>query len=168
MRYAYSVMWINRNSVLIIGACVLAIMSYLGCKRLNANLNRGLEEEKSFSRHAMEYHRLHPDKRAGDTVLDSWSRADYIAQTIKQNNKPGEWVETTDRIQILPQYLRKDEEGLPFCVLRRSDSVVVIRYIQRSFMDCTSKGTETINTSRITSGDMEFSGRSDYWIYVLR
>ena len=28
--------------------------------------------------------------------------------------------------------------------------------------------TVSIKTSRIKSGDMEFSGRSDYWVYVLK
>jgi hypothetical protein len=54
------------------------------------SLTRGLEEEKSYTRHAMEYHRAHPNKRPGDLVLEVWSDADYIAHLANQQHPIGE------------------------------------------------------------------------------
>ncbi len=50
----------------------------------SSSLNKGLEEVmKSYTRHAMEYHRDHPDKRNGDRVLEVQVTADYVAQAVE-------------------------------------------------------------------------------------
>jgi hypothetical protein len=35
-------------------------------------------------------------------------------------------------------------------------------------MDCTLDAAKQLDISKIDSGDMEFSGRTDYWVYILR
>lgn len=69
----------------------------------------------------MEYHRQHSEERRGDAVLEVWSTADYIAQSVIEQHLVGDWAKMTDK-------------------LKRIDG---------------------------NSGDMEFSGRTDYWIYVF-
>jgi len=34
------------------------------CDKIDSSINRGLEEEKGYSRHAMGYHRQHPEQKA--------------------------------------------------------------------------------------------------------
>ena len=76
------------------------------CDRIDSSINRGLEEEKSYSRHAMEYHRHHPDKRAGDTVLETWSTADYVAQAVAAAKIPGDWASLVTNWTLLNQRFR--------------------------------------------------------------
>lgn len=138
------------------------------CDRANSSLTQGLEEEKSFTRHAMEYHREHPDVRRGDPVLETWSTTDYIAQAVANANIPGNWASFSDRLDFLEQALRKNTSGQAFCVLQQSGSIIVLSYLTQRPTTCTLQSLQGIDTTRIPSGDMEFSGRSDFWVYVLK
>jgi len=138
------------------------------CDRIDSSVNQGLEEEKSYTRHAMEYHRQHPEKRRGDKVLEVWSTADYIAQAVASQRIPGTWARFSDQLEFLRPEIRSDTSGRPFCVVQTSASIVVVDYLSAGPASCTLRSTEALDTARIKSGDMEFSGRSDYWVYVLR
>lgn len=86
--------------VILAGLCcplLFALVALTGCGRFDESLTRGLEEEKSYTRHAMEYHREHPDKRRGDSVLDTWSEADYIALAVTKQKSKGEWATPSDQ-----------------------------------------------------------------------
>jgi hypothetical protein len=139
-----------------------------GCEKAEQSLTRGLEEEKSYTRRAMEYHREHPERRRGDTVFDTWSTADYIAVDVAKQNLPGQWAKDSDQLFFLPAFLRVDPAGRPFCVVQRPDVIIVLRFLDKKAMDCTVDGTRQIDVSNIRSGDMEFSGRTDFWVYVLK
>jgi hypothetical protein len=144
-----------------------AIMSV--CDEMSSSLNRGLEEEKSYTRHAMEYNRQHPEKRPGDAVLETWSTADYIAQAAVDQKSPGDWAHSTDQLLFLQSSLQKDLAGRPFCIVRRGGEIVVIRYVaETQTPGCTLQSTGNADTAKIRSGDMEFSGPADYWTYSLR
>jgi hypothetical protein len=138
------------------------------CDTTNSSMNQGLEEEKSFTRHAMEYHRQHPDKRRGDLVLETWSTTDYVAHAVAGAGVPGNWARFSDQMEFLRPEIRKNTSGHAFCVVQQSGSVVVLSYLTQSPTDCTPQSIQSIDVSRIKSGDMDFSGRSDFWVYVLK
>ena len=144
-------------------AAVLASLITHSC---DDSLNRGLEEEKSYTRHAMEYHRSHPDKRAGDRVLETWSTADYIAQTVRDRKISGNWSQWSDQMLFLTPAIQHDQSGQPFCVIQRHAEILVIDYFQPRPPTCGS--IPDIDRSLTRSGDMQFSGRTDYWVYVLK
>ncbi len=155
------------NIVMLLRVLLVLVLTTTGCDRFNASLTRGLEEEKSYTRHAMEYHRAHPEKRRGDSVLETWSTLDYIAQAVAKQKLPGNWANTSDRLAFLAENLKRDSDGRPFCVVQRTESVIVISYFPGLKPDCTVEATANIDTSNIRSGDMQFSGRTDFWVYVL-
>jgi hypothetical protein len=138
------------------------------CDKMDSSINRGLEEEKSYSRHAMEYHRQHPDKRRGDRVLETWSTTDYVAQAVAANKTPGDWARFSDQMDFLKPTIKTDPSGRAFCVVQHSGSIVVLSYVTDPPSTCTLQSILGLDTSRIQTGDMEFSGRTDFWVYVLR
>jgi hypothetical protein len=146
---------------------MLCLSILWGCDRFNRSLTTGLEEEKSYTRHAMEYHRQHPNKRHSG-VLDAWSESDYIAVAVVKQNLDGQWVQQSNQLPFLENSLKLDTDGRPFCVAQRTDSVIVLRFWDKTKMDCTLNSANKIDTSHINSGDMEFSGRTDFWIYMLK
>ena len=135
---------------------------------MEESLTRGLEEEKAYTRHAMEYHREHPDKRRGDSVLDTWSAADYVALAVARQKLKGDWATPSDQLPFLPADVKFDLEGRPFCVIQRAEAVIVLRFLSRTGGGCTLGTAKQIDISNINSGDMEFSRRTDYWIYVVK
>jgi len=147
---------------------LFALVVLTGCRRSNEPLTRGLEEEKSYTRHAMEYHREHPDKRRGDSVLETWSAADYITLDVAKQKLKGEWAKSSDQLAFLPTDLRLDSVGRPFCVIQRDEAIIVLRFLDKTVMDCTLDTARHLDISKIHSEDMEFSGHTDYWIYVLK
>jgi hypothetical protein len=147
---------------------LFALVALTGCKRFDKSLTRGLEEEKSYTRHAMEYHRGHPDQRRGDGVLDAWSAVDYIALDVASHKLTSEWAKPTDQLAFLPTDLKLDSGGRPFCVIQRAEAIIVLRFLDKTAMDCAMDTAKRLDISNIQSGDMEFSGRTDYWIYVLK
>lgn len=156
---------------IVIGLCcasLFVLVAVTACKRMEDSLARGLEEEKSYSRHAMEYHRDHPDKRRGDNVLETWSQADYIAVNTTNQKLNGEWAKPSIQLQFLPAELRLDSSGRPFCVIQTAEAVIVLRFLDKINNECTVDTAKRLDVSRIQSGDMMFSGRTDYWIYVLK
>jgi hypothetical protein len=153
------------KALVLFTAALLGAVLFRAC---DSSLNKRLEEEKSYTRHAMEYHREHPSKRAGDRVLETWSTADYIAQAVKGQNVVSDWAEFSNRLSFLKPAIQKDPSGEPFCVIQRDRTVLVIDYVQPGSGVCNLEAARGIDTSRIASGDMEFSGRSDYWVYLLR
>ncbi len=138
-----------------------------GCSQIDRSITRSLEEDKSYTRHVVEYHRKHPNKR-NDGVTVTWSTADYVAMAIAKQNLEGEWAKPTDQLSFLPDNLKLDQNGRPFCVIQRANSIIVLAYWNKKLMDCTLDATKNIDDSHIISGDMEFSGRTDYWIYSLK
>jgi len=136
------------------------------CDRIDSSMNQGLEEEKSYTRHAMEYHRKHPDQRRGNKLLEEWSTADYVARAVASQKTSGDWARFSDRLEFLRPQIRHNATGHPFCVVQTSDGIVIVDYLSDAPSSCTL--TQVFDTARIKSGDMEFSGRTDYWIYVLR
>jgi hypothetical protein len=152
----------------IFAAVLLCAMTTV-CDSMDSSINRGLEEEKSYTRHAMEYHRQHTEKRAGNPVLETWSTADYIAQAVADQKVSGDWARYTDQLPFLKPSLQKDLSGRPFCAVRRDREIVVIRYVaETKTKECTLQSAGHVDTGQIKSGDMEFSGRTDYWTYSLR
>ncbi len=156
---------------IVIGLCCASLIALLGltaCKRAEDSLTRGLEEEKSYSRHAMEYHREHPDKRRGDNVLETWSQADYIALNITRQKLKSEWAKSSDQLPFLPAELRLDSSGRPLCVIQTGEAVIVLRFMDKTNSECSIDTAKSLDVSKVQSGDMVFSGRADFWIYVLK
>jgi hypothetical protein len=153
-----------RFSLFVITALVAGLPS--SCER---NLNKGLQEEKSYTRAAMEKYRQDPKYFHGccPGVLENWSRMDYVSHAIEQQKTAGNWAKTTDELSFLERQIQRDSDGKHFCAIHRSDEIVVLRILAKS-VSCTTELAASVDTSRISSGDMEFSGRTDYWVYVLR
>ena len=138
-----------------------------GCSQFNRYMERSLANDKSYSREVVEYHRKHPKKR-NDGVTVTWSTADYVAMATAKQNLEGEWAKPSDQLSFLPDNLKVDPNGRPFCVIQRADSIIVLAYLNKAPMDCTLDATKHIDDSHLVSGDMDFSGRTDYWIYALK
>ena len=152
----------------LLSSALLIAVTMFGCDRFNESLNRGLEEEKSYTRHAMEYHREHPDQRRGDTVLEVWSKADYIAQSVKKEGLAGSWARFSDQLQFLPENL-KGANGKAFCVIQFPAMIVVLWPPLQPFDNCTIYlAPAPHDVAEIKSGEMRFSGRTDSWVYVLK
>ena len=148
---------------------IIALQGTLVSCREPSHLSEALEDEKSYTRHAMETYRKDPKVFQGDKyVLESWSRADDIAKAVAERGTPGPWAATSDNIAFLPSGLRHNPDGVPFCVLRLADKVVVLDIQSRREAACSAEIIQSVDVDRITSGDLEFSGRSDFWIYVLK
>lgn len=149
-----------------IPAVVLILMgSIFSCQ----SLDQRLQDEKSYTRHAMEMYRKDPKSfRENRSVLETWSRSDYVAVAVAQQNKPGNWAKTSDKLTFLDPKVQRDTTGRPFCVIRQADRVVVLSIRSAVIPTCSSELLKDVNVNRISSGDMEFSGRTDYWVYVLR
>jgi hypothetical protein len=160
-------MLINRKLAALPWTLLFVILLLSGCSWFDKSLNRGLEEEKSYTRHAMEYHREHPEKRRGDSVLDTWSAADYIALDVTKQKLKGEWAKSSDQLDFLPTDLKIDSRGSPFCVIQTDEAIFVLSFLNKTTTDCTVDIAKRTDTSYIHSGNMEFSGRNDYWIYLL-
>jgi len=140
-----------------------------GCDKMNENLNRGLEEEKSYTRAAMEKYRRDPKVFQGSNdVLEIWSRMDYVATAVAKQNLRGNWANTTDNLNFLQSKIQQDLGGKPFCVIRQRNDIVVLRILSEPVNCTTDHSIANVDTEHIRSGDMEFSGRTDYWIYVLK
>jgi hypothetical protein len=157
----------SRRAILII--VVLSVVGVAGWLRFGDALVQGMEEEHSYSRHAMEYHRAHPNHRRGDTVLETWSSADLIAQSISKQTFQVPWVTTSDQLDFLDYTLRKDKFGRPFCVAQRKEDIVIIDFGDRPnpILSCDLESIVDLDLSSIRSGDMLYTDRSD-WVYVLR
>jgi hypothetical protein len=100
-------------------------------------------------------------------VLEIWSRADYVATAVAQQDIPGTWANTADKLNFLQPKIQNDTTDKPFCVSQQENIIVVLRILSES-VGCTTELMTKVDISHISSGDMEFSGKSDYWIYVLR
>jgi hypothetical protein len=116
----------------------------------------------------MEYHRDHPNQRKADRVLETWSTADYIAQAVEEQKISHDWAEFSDHLPFLRPRIQNDVSGHPFCVVQENSNVIVIDYFQSKPALCTLDAAQGIDISRIPSGDVAFSGRSDRWVYLLR
>ncbi len=148
----------------------LALVSTMfSCTKFTQSLNQGLQDEKSYTRHAMETYRKNPGAfRGNKSVLETWSRSDYIAITVAQQKKGGNWAETSDKLAFLEPKSRNDITGRPFCVIQQADYIAVLSIRSEKVSNCSLDLINGINIGRINSGDMEFSGRTDYWVYVFR
>jgi hypothetical protein len=156
----------SRSCTAVLALLSAVIGTSFGCSRLERSLDTGLEEEKSYTRHAMEYHRQHPEKRQGDEVLEVWSAADYIAQSVIKQHRVGNWATMSDQLAFLPDRL-KHMNGKAFCIIQKGDLIEVVWYFSGA-EKCSLQSQFNANLTQIASGDMEFSGRTAYWIYVLR
>jgi len=148
---------------------LLAVAVAWAWEKFNSSLDKGLEEEKSYTRHAMEYHREHPDQqRVGTDVLETWSKADYIAQAVEKESIAGTWARFSDQLQFLPEGLKR-QNGKPFCVVQFPAMIVVLWPPLQPFDNCTIYLVPAPHDiAEIKSGDMDFSGKSDSWVYVLK
>jgi hypothetical protein len=137
-----------------------------GCEE---HLNKGLEEEKSYTRVAMEKYRKDPKYFKGSSpgVLETWSRMDYLALAARQQKLPAGSARLADTLTFLDPGIQRDANGKPFCVLRRKEEIIVLSIFTDSVV-CSPDLAAGLDTRRILSGDMEFSGMANYWIYVLR
>ena len=153
----------------LLGALILlgTVLIPAGCSQFNRYMERSLARDKSYGREVVEYHRKHPKKR-NDGVTVTWSTADYVAMATAKQNLEGEWAKPSDQLSFLSDNLKVDPNGRPFCVIQRADSIIVLAYWNKAPMDCTLDATKHIDDSHLVSGDMDFSGRTDYWIYVLK
>jgi hypothetical protein len=143
--------------------------SMFNCQKFTQSLNHGLEDEKSYTRHAMETYRKNPNVFHGNkSVLETWSRSDYIALAVAQQKRPRIWAESSDRLTFLDSKLQHDTTERPFCVIHEDDRIVVLSIRSAEFSICSSDLMKGVDIDRINSGDMEFSGRTDYWVYILK
>ena len=95
-------------------------------------------------------------------------------QQNKSGNWTGNWAETSDKLTFLDRMtfldpkVQYDTTGRPFCVIHQDDRIVVLSIRSEAVSSCSTELLNGVDIERIRSGDMEFSGRSDYWVYVLR
>src|SRR5712692_5565359 len=131
-----------------------------GCE---GELNRGLQQEKSYTHTAMERYRQNPKVFQGSSpdVLENWSRADYLASAVAQKDLPGTWANKADKLNFLQSKIQRDTLGNPFCVIQQDRVVIVLRMLSPS-ADCATELMSKVDISRIASGDMEFYARSDF------
>lgn len=151
-------------ALVVIAAAFLAVK---GFKLFNDSVTRGLEEEKSYSRNAMEYHRLHPDTRKGDLVLEVWSDADYIAHSVEQEEQSQEWAQWSDKLPYVSEKIRR-RNGRPYCVISTSLETLVVWFPPQKSGNCDTTLASDSRLADVRSGELEFSGRTDYWVFVLR
>ena len=117
------------------------------CDRIDSSMNKGLEEEKSYTRHAMEHHRLHPESRRGDKVLETWSTADYIAQAVASQRVSGTWARFSDQLDFLRPEIRIDASGRPFlCGSSQPCGIIVVDYLLAVPANCTLQSAEALET----------------------
>jgi hypothetical protein len=148
---------------------LMLVGTMFSCEKFTQYLNQGLEEEKSYTRHAMEAYRKKPDGfRESRNVLETWSRADYIALAVLKQKRQGNWAESSDKMEFLDAKLKLDTGGTPFCVIQQEGHILVLSIRSEPVSTCSMDLAKKINIDGIKSGDMEFSGRSDFWVYVLR
>jgi hypothetical protein len=148
---------------------IMLVSAIFSCQKPTPGLSQGLGEEKSYTRHAMETYRQNPNGfRGNKNVLETWSRSDYIALAISRQKKRGNWAENSDTLNFLEPQLRRDTSGTPFCVIQQENRIVVLSIRSAVAPSCSLDLMKGINFDRIKSGVMEFSGRSDYWVYVFR
>lgn len=151
-----------------LGIVFLSLMViFEGCSQFNRSMERSLAYDKSYGYAVVEYHRKHPDKR-NDGVTVTWSTADYVAMATAKQNFEGEWAKPSDQLPFLPNDIKVNHDGRPFCVIQKGESIIVLAYWNTFPMNCTLEAAKSIDDSHTISGDMEFSGRTDYWIYVLK
>lgn len=147
---------------------IMLVSAIFSCEK-PPGLSQGLEEEKSYTRHAMETYRQNPNGfRGNKNVLETWSRSDYIALAVTQQKKRGNWAENSDTLNFLEPKIRRDAAGSPFCVIQQENKIVVLSIRSAVAPNCSLDLIKGMQIDRIKSGDMEFSGRSDYWVYVFR
>lgn len=147
---------------------IVLLTSMISCQKFTQNLTQGLEEEKSYTRHAMETYRKNPKIFQEDKgVLETWSRSDYVALAVAQHSKSRHWAETSDKLDFLDSKVQRDTTGRPFCAIHEDDRILVLSIRSAAVSTCSPDLLNGVDLSRINSGDMEFSGRTDFWIYVL-
>jgi hypothetical protein len=145
---------------------IMLVSAIFGCEK---HLSEGLEEEKSYTRHSMETYRQNPNGFLGNkNVLENWSRSDYIALAVTQQKKLENWAENSDTLNFLESQLRRDTDGSPFCVIQQENKIVVLTIRSSVAPSCSLDLIKGMQIDGIKSGDMEFSGRFDYWVYVFR
>jgi hypothetical protein len=150
------------------GFLMMVAMLVHGPSSCNENLNKGLGEEKGYTRATMEKYRKDPKYFKGSSpgILEIWSRMDYVATAVSKQNLPGKWASSSDKLAFLQPQIQRDPDGKPFCVIHE-DTAIVVLLIFSSSADCDNRILADANVSKIASGDLNFN-RSDYWIYVLR
>jgi hypothetical protein len=130
-------------------------------------LTRELEEEKSYTRNAMERYRKDPHFFKGEKgVLENWSRMDYVAIAVsKQGSSAEPWAKTADQLSYVEAANQRGTDGKPYCVIRTKDTVTVIG-LMRLPTAC-AVGLEKIVPVNLRSGDLDFYSRNEN-VYVLR
>src|SRR5258708_28857938 len=115
-------------------ALLLALTVLLRPSSCNESLNKGLQEEKSYTRAAMEKYRKDPTyfKESSPSVLDNWSRMDYVATAAAKQDTARDWTNTADKLSFVQTQVHNDTEGKSFCVVRRGDTIVVLRVLSSS------------------------------------
>ena len=139
------------------------------CNRIEEKLTKGLEAEKSYTRYAMETYRQDPNIfREDKNVLEVWSRMDYVGQAVAAREVSGTWAKTSDKLLFLNERIRANTNGMPFCVIKEDNQIVVLAIWEPQKVSCAPDQLRKLDLNKIQSGDMDFSGRLDYWIYVVR
>jgi hypothetical protein len=128
----------------------------------NDKLTRELEEEKSYTRNAMERYRRDPGFFQGDKdVLENWSRMDYVAVAVVQHDTGNaEWARTADLLSYVATANQRDTRGIPYCVLKTKDGVTVVGLREKSSiceLGKTPGAPPTLRSGYMSSG-----------VYVLR
>jgi hypothetical protein len=140
-----------------------------GPSSCNQKINKGLGEEKGYTRAAMEKYRKDPKYFHGSNpgVLETWSRMDYVAAAVAKQNVPGTWANSADKLTFLQPQIQHDRNGMSYCVIHQSNNDVIVLLKLSSPDVCDVRIVSTLNVDRIRSGDLDFS-RPDYWIYLLK
>jgi hypothetical protein len=153
-------------TVLITAAIFLAAFALLA--GLEKNLVKGLQAEKSYTRHAMETYRKDPQvfPEEQKRVFEVWSRADHVA--LAASRIPGDKSGSTASLSLKYPTIPYNVDGRPFCLFQHDRMIVVFARMDGQPANCSSELLNTPGIELIHSGDLAFSGRRDYWIYVLR
>src|SRR5260370_28302867 len=108
---------------------LMLVSAMFDCEIFTQGLNQGLEEEKSYTRRAMEAYRKNPNAFHGNkNVLEAWSKSDYIALAVVHQKKHGNWAVSSDKLNFLGADLQHDAAGSPFCVIQHEDRIIVLSF----------------------------------------
>src|SRR4051812_2553450 len=108
---------------------IVAVLVAWGLKWLLNDLTRGLEEEKSFTHHAMLAYRRDPkafEHRINRDMMHKWSDMDSILDTVEKDSSAGSWAKTADQIPSTDPSTRFNFKNEPYCVVRTATLVVAM------------------------------------------
>lgn len=152
------------GSLLLLAVCGA---TYLFSPAFESPLNRGLEEEKSYFKHAGTLFQLRPELRGQRGNLETWDKAEAIASAIQRNDLNSQWASWSDQLADLPEPLRLDPNRHPMCVIKIGQALYVVRGVKKRVVRCDAV-TPGFAVNGVRSGELAPSSDHLAEIYYQR